>query len=80
MNTLILNLHPVIELTDEKFEQLAAANRDLRLEKTAKGELIIMPPTGGNTGKRNADLFRLEAIALEEKLINRVISLEEAFN
>lgn len=62
MNTLILNLHPVIELTDEKFEQLAAANRDLRLEKTAKGELIIMPPTGGNTGKRNIDLlFQLQA-------------------
>lgn len=62
MNTLILNLYPIIELTDEKFEQLAAANRDLRLEKTAKGELIIMPPTGGNTAKRNIDLlFQLQA-------------------
>jgi Uma2 family endonuclease len=62
MNALTLNLRPVIKLTDEQFEQLAAANRDLRLELTAKGKLIIMPPTGGNTGKRNIDLsFQLQA-------------------
>jgi Uma2 family endonuclease len=56
MDALTLNLRPVLELTDEQFEQLAVANRDLRLERTAKGELIIMPPTGGGTGKRNAKL------------------------
>jgi Uma2 family endonuclease len=27
----------------------------VRLERTATGELIIMPPTGGNTGKQNLD-------------------------
>jgi Uma2 family endonuclease len=36
-----------------QFEILASANRELRLERNATGELIIMPPTGGNTGKRN---------------------------
>jgi len=51
-----LQLPPVLKLTDEQFEQLAAANRDLQLEVTAKGELIIMPPTGGETGNRNFDL------------------------
>jgi Uma2 family endonuclease len=62
MNALILNLPPILKLTDEQFEQLAAANRDLRLELTALGELVIMPPTGGNTGKRNIDLsFQLQA-------------------
>ncbi len=62
MNALILNLPPILKLTDEQFEQLAAANRDLRLELTAEGELVIMPPTGGNTGKRNIDLsFQLQA-------------------
>ena len=35
---------------------MAAANRDVRLERMATGELIIMPPTGGQTGKRNSDL------------------------
>lgn len=50
------------KVTQEQFELLVAANRDLRLERTASGELIIMPPTGGNTGKRNSDLcFQLQA-------------------
>jgi Uma2 family endonuclease len=56
MNSLILNLPSVLRLTDEQFEQLADANRDLRLELTGKGKLIIMPPTGGETGDRNFEL------------------------
>jgi len=56
MNALTLNLPAIFKFTDEHLEQLAAANRDLRLELTAKGELIIMPPTGGETGERNMDI------------------------
>ncbi|MEQ9000215.1 MAG: Uma2 family endonuclease [Coleofasciculus sp. B1-GNL1-01] len=51
-----------LKVTQEQFEELAAANRDVRLERTAIGELIIMPPTGGITGKRNIDIaFQLQA-------------------
>ncbi|NMG09819.1 Uma2 family endonuclease [Brasilonema sp. UFV-L1] len=56
MTALTVNLNPVIELTDEQLFQLCQANRDLRFERTATGELIIMPPTGGETGNRNAGL------------------------
>ena len=56
MTALILNLHPAIELTDEQFFQLCQNNRDLRLERTAEGELIIMPPTGWKSGNRNGRL------------------------
>ncbi len=56
MTALILNLRPAIELTDEQFFQLCQNNRDLRLERTAEGELIIMPPTGWGTGNRNRRL------------------------
>ncbi|NMG09821.1 Uma2 family endonuclease [Brasilonema sp. UFV-L1] len=56
MNALTVNLNPVIELTDEQFFQLCQANRDLRFERTATGELIIMPPTGGETSNSNAGL------------------------
>jgi Uma2 family endonuclease len=52
-----LNLSSVLELTDEQFEKLAFANRDMRLELTDQGELIIMPPTGGETGNRNFELY-----------------------
>lgn len=61
MTALVLNLHSVIELTDEQVFQLCQHNRDLRLERTAGGELIIMPPTGWESGNRNSKLAaRLE--------------------
>jgi Uma2 family endonuclease len=56
MTALILNLSPTIELTDEQFFQLCVNNRDLRLEQTAQGELIIMPPTGWKSGNQNSRL------------------------
>lgn len=56
MTAVIVNLNPIIELTDEQFYQLCRANSDVKFERNAKGELIIMPPTGGGTGKRNIEL------------------------
>jgi Uma2 family endonuclease len=50
-----LDVHS-FRLNDELFQQLCQDNEDLRLELTADGELIIMPPTGGTTGSRNADI------------------------
>lgn len=56
MDSLTIALEPSIRLTDEQFFQLCQSNQDLRFEKTAKGELIVMPPTGGETGNRNGRL------------------------
>lgn len=42
--------------TDDEFYQFCQQNPELRIERTAKGELVVMPPTGGGSGKRNADL------------------------
>lgn len=56
MEAITLNLSPTIELTDEQFFQLCQHNQDLRIERTAQGELIIMPPTGWGSGTRNAKL------------------------
>lgn len=53
MNSLILNIPLVAKLTDEQFYHICRANRDFRFERSAIGELIIMPPTGGGTGKSN---------------------------
>lgn len=49
-------LRPTLELTDEQFEQICQANRDLKFERTAKGELVIVALTGGETGRRNLNL------------------------
>jgi Uma2 family endonuclease len=45
-----------LRVTPEEFERLCQLNRDLRLELSKNGELIVMPPTGGETGKRNSKL------------------------
>jgi Uma2 family endonuclease len=53
---LVVRLHPVIDLTDDQFFEFCQINRDLRIERTASGELLIMSPTGSETGGSN---FRL---------------------
>jgi Uma2 family endonuclease len=40
-------------LDDDALFELCALNRELRIERNADGELIIMAPTGGETGNRN---------------------------
>lgn len=56
MNTRLINLPETLTITQDQFQKIAAANRDLRLEKTARNELIIMPPTGCSTGRKNFNL------------------------
>jgi len=54
--TLPSHLELTINLSDEQFWQLCENNRDWNFERTASGELIIMAPTGGETGNRNIEL------------------------
>lgn len=54
------------KVTPEEFEQLSADYRDLRLELTSTGELIVMPPTGAETGKRNFNLIGQLAVWFRE--------------
>ena len=53
---MVVRMHPVIDLTDDKFFDFCQINRDLRIERTATGELLIMPPTGSETGGSNFEL------------------------
>jgi Uma2 family endonuclease len=43
-------------ITPEQFEQLADVEQLVRLELTARGELIVMSPTGGTAGRKNRRL------------------------
>lgn len=54
-------------VTPEQFERLCQEYRDLRLELTSTGELIVMPGTGSQTGIRNADLtYQLTAWTIND--------------
>jgi Uma2 family endonuclease len=46
----------VLHVTPAQFDELCIHNPDLRLELTKDGELIVMPPSFGGTGKRNIRL------------------------
>ena len=67
----VLNLLPDVEtharfevteeerpLNDEEFFEFCARNPGLRIEREANGEIIIMPPAGGETGYRNNEMSR----------------------
>ncbi|BAU08756.1 Uma2 family endonuclease [Fischerella thermalis CCMEE 5198] len=56
MVNLTIAIPQAFKITHEQFKELAAVNHELRLERTATGELILMPPTGSDTGKRNTDI------------------------
>jgi hypothetical protein len=57
MSAVTVNFSPLFDLTDDAFYQFCRNNPDVRFERTAKGELIVMPPLGGEGGKREADLI-----------------------
>lgn len=61
MTAITLNLSPLGQLTDEAFSAICEANPEMKFERTAEGALVIMSPTGGETGNRNSKLTaRLE--------------------
>ena len=51
---IVLRLAPAVRLTDAQLEELCALNPDIRLEINAQGELELMPPAFGFTGKQNS--------------------------
>ncbi|GAC1399059.1 MAG: Uma2 family endonuclease [Pyrinomonadaceae bacterium] len=53
-----LNFAPLLKdkIGDEEYVELCRLNPEWRIEMTAEGDIIIMPPTGGTTGNRNFNL------------------------
>ena len=42
--------------SDEAFVEFCRANPNLRIERNSQGDLIVMPPAGGESSSRNADV------------------------
>ncbi len=71
----LLNVSDVkLMVTPEHFDRLCIQNPDLRLELTKDGELIVMSPTGGESGKRNISL------GADVEIWNRQTNLGEVFD
>ena len=57
-----------IPINDEQFYQLCQDNRDLRFERHANGDIVIIPPTGGETGNRNIEIaYQLQSWSRQNK-------------
>jgi Uma2 family endonuclease len=52
----VLHTRPALEMDEEQFFEFCQLNREWRIERSAEGDLEIMPPTGGETGNRNFEL------------------------
>jgi Uma2 family endonuclease len=67
-------LELMIDLSDEQFFDICQKNRDFKFERTASGVLVIMSPTGGNTGRRSIK------IATQLEIWSSQTNLGEAFD
>ena len=78
--TTVLNLEPITTLTREQFYQLCLANPDVPMERSPKGELIIMAPVGGEGGNQEANLIIKVGVWNERTQLGVVFSSQTAFS
>jgi Uma2 family endonuclease len=79
MTAYTINLNPVIRMTDEQFYELCRANPDVKFERNARGDLLIMAPTGGETGQSNAKLTSRFVVWNEQKSLGIVFDSSTGF-
>ncbi len=51
------SLTTILKVSDQQFYDFCQTNPDLRIERNANGEIIIMPPAFAETGNRNGRVF-----------------------
>jgi Uma2 family endonuclease len=57
-NGLVVDFSPLAtKVSDAEFAELCRLNPELQIERTSEGELVIVAPTGGKTGRRNVRLI-----------------------
>ena len=49
----LIKFKPLTYMDDEQFAKFCALNDDLRIERTAKGEIVLMPPVFTYSSKQN---------------------------
>ncbi len=79
MAVFIIDLSPIVILTDNQFGQLCAANPEIKFELTPTGELVIMSPTGGETGMNNATLIARLVVWNEQTNLGKVFDSSTCF-
>lgn len=76
----VVDLSPIAPLTREQFYQLCMVNRDIALERSSKGELIIVSPVGGESGNQEAKLIFKVGVWNEQTGLGVVFSSSTVFS
>jgi Uma2 family endonuclease len=77
---LLLDVHRItLRVTHEEFEKLCQDNPDRALELTASGELILMPPVGGESGNYESELGADLAIWNRQTRLGKTFSSSTIF-
>jgi Uma2 family endonuclease len=76
----ILKMPATAGFTADQFYDLCRANPEWKLERTAYGDLVVMAPTGGETGTRNANLLIRLGIWNEQSQLGIVFDSSTGFH
>ncbi|MHC5827922.1 MAG: Uma2 family endonuclease, partial [Nostoc sp.] len=79
MTAITINFNNIVKFSDDQFYQLCRDNPDIKFERNANGELIVMPPTRGETGKRNAKLTARFVLWNEQTQLGEVFDSSTCF-
>jgi Uma2 family endonuclease len=79
MTAITINFNNVVKLSDDQFYQLCRDNPDVKFERNELGEIIVMSPTGGETGKSNAKLTTRFVLWNEETKLGEVFDSSTCF-
>ncbi|MHC5610222.1 MAG: Uma2 family endonuclease [Nostoc sp.] len=79
MTAITINFNNIVKFSDDQFYQLCRDNPDIKFERNANGELIVMPPTGGETGKHNAKLTARFVLWNEQTQLGEVFDSSTCF-
>jgi len=66
-------------MNDQEFFEFCQLNPDLRIERTSKGDISVMAPTGGKTGRRNAKLIARLVVWAEKYATGQVFDSSTVF-
>lgn len=82
MEPIVIDLSPVINLTDEQFYHLAVSQPDcIKLERTPTGEIIVVTPHGAETSNRNIKILaQLETWADQNEDLGLAFDSDTEFN
>ncbi|MDB9495994.1 Uma2 family endonuclease [Spirulina major CS-329] len=80
MSVIHFSLKPLVEhLSHEQFYELCMANQEIAMERTAAGDLIIMPPVGGESGEREAEFITDLGLWNRQTKLGKVFSSSTVF-